>query len=198
MNLIEKQTQVTRELYQINAETLKALFGLTGEGLTRLVSLNTEFMRDLPQSRDPGQFFEMQREYGRTLLQGVREDLEQRGEILKSAFSRTTDVLRGAWTEAGVTTQDTVEDLANASAEIESAVSAAADEMNEQLEQISGIGAAIGEQLRKAGIVSLSQVAELDIDALADETHPLHSLRGRIEADKWIEQARKLMKPLTH
>jgi len=61
------------------------------------------------------------------------------------------------------------------------------------LTEINGVGPALAKRLQDAGLASLQDVAGLDPKALEDDSHPLHDLKGRIAADRWIAQARRLV-----
>ncbi len=79
--------------------------------------------------------------------------------------------------------------------ELESApASAPAAEMDDpdDLSSIKGIGPKLVKQLRKRGITRFDQIATLSESDLDDKKHPLHSMKGRIVKDNWIEQAARL------
>jgi chromosome segregation ATPase len=82
--------------------------------------------------------------------------------------------------------------------ELETAPPAAAVALPEEAEEpddlssIKGIGPKLVKQLRKRGISRFDQIATLSESDLDDEKHPLHSMKGRILKDNWIEQAAKL------
>lgn len=63
----------------------------------------------------------------------------------------------------------------------------------DDLTRIHGVGPKLAEQLNDLGIHHYRQIAELDEEALADESHVLHGHRGRIVRDSWVEQAVRLV-----
>ena len=69
---------------------------------------------------------------------------------------------------------------------------AAHSEEPDDLSSIKGIGPKLVKQLRKRGVTRFDQIATLSESDLDDEKHPLHSMKGRIIKDNWIEQAARL------
>ena len=63
---------------------------------------------------------------------------------------------------------------------------------SDDLSLLSGVGPVLEKKLHEAGITSFKQIAELTPDA-AKELDEKLKLRGRIEREEWIEQARELM-----
>ncbi len=63
---------------------------------------------------------------------------------------------------------------------------------SDDLSLLSGVGPVLEKKLHEAGITSFRQIAELTPEA-AKELDEKLNLRGRIEREEWIEQARELM-----
>ncbi len=81
--------------------------------------------------------------------------------------------------------------LTQLEADRQSASSAPRDELTE----VRGIGDKLAGQLKLAGFATLADLAALDVRALEDPDHPLHSMRARIRRDAWIDQAMTLSAP---
>ena len=62
----------------------------------------------------------------------------------------------------------------------------------DDLSQIRGVGPKLVAQLAELGITRFDQIAMLSEADLDDEAHVLHTLKGRILKDGWIEQAARL------
>ncbi len=62
----------------------------------------------------------------------------------------------------------------------------------DDLSLIAGVGAVIVKKLKAEGITSLMQVADLTPDRIAELDEKL-ALRGRIEREEWVEQAKELL-----
>ncbi len=62
----------------------------------------------------------------------------------------------------------------------------------DDLSLLSGVGPVLEKKLREAGITTFRQIAELTPEA-AKELDEKLNLRGRIEREEWIEQAKELM-----
>ncbi len=62
----------------------------------------------------------------------------------------------------------------------------------DDLSLLSGVGPVLEKKLREAGISTFRQIAELTPEQAAELDEKLN-LRGRIEREEWIEQAKELM-----
>lgn len=62
----------------------------------------------------------------------------------------------------------------------------------DDLKLIKGIGAGIEAKLNQAGIFSFRQISELSANRIVEVANVLESFPGRIERDRWVEQASKL------
>lgn len=69
--------------------------------------------------------------------------------------------------------------------------------VNDDLTQLKGMGAKLAEQFRELGFSEFAQIAALDLVDLEAPDHPLFNLRGRVERNEWIEQAKALVPPLS-
>ena len=67
-----------------------------------------------------------------------------------------------------------------------------ATEAPDDLTTIKGIGAVLQEKLNKAGIVSYQQVADFTA-ADIERINNMLDFRGRIEREKWVEQAKAML-----
>lgn len=98
MNIIEKQTELTKSLYEINSSTFKELATLQRENLEKYFEANRTFGERLPEVKSVTDFVSLQREYGETLMTNTREAFETQNEIVRGAFEETTEALRHAFT----------------------------------------------------------------------------------------------------
>jgi hypothetical protein len=97
MNPIEKTTKVGRDLFEINADTLRKIAELSAENFKKYLELNQDYLQKLPEVRELSAFVELQRDYGQTLWQGIQDDVKARGEIIRGAVEQTGAVIRGAF-----------------------------------------------------------------------------------------------------
>jgi large subunit ribosomal protein L21 len=70
---------------------------------------------------------------------------------------------------------------------------AADKKVSDDLKQLSGVGPALEKKLNAAGLTSFSQIAAWtakDVAAMDDSL----SLKGKIEKEGWVKQAKKLSK----
>jgi len=89
MNIIEKQTELGRTLFQINTNTVREYAQMQRENVEKYFELNRSYTEKLPEIRDMGSFMELQREYNETLWNGVRESVKGQTELLKTAMEDT-------------------------------------------------------------------------------------------------------------
>ena len=99
-NPFEKQANLGRELFELNADTVRRITELSSENFKKYMELNQDFAQKLPEVSDISTFVELQREYGQTLWEGVREDLSARGSIVREAVEQTGGLIRGVFTSA--------------------------------------------------------------------------------------------------
>lgn len=197
MNILERQATIAREMAEINIDTLRRMADLAFDGSHRFVEMNARFVEGVAKRPGMSELFSLQREYGRSLVTGVRDDLQGAGAVLRSAASRSAGVLRGEWQE----TRSAVEEFAESGVDFVKEKAQAAkvhveETIEEELERVDGIGSVYATQLREAGIITLAQLAALSPEVLNDASHPLHELKARIESEDWIGQARVLVNPV--
>ena len=94
MNILEKQADLGRTIFEINQNTIQELFKATQENVQKYFALNSEFGQKLPEVRDVSSFVELQREYGETLWGNVREATESQTQIVRSAVEETGNAVR--------------------------------------------------------------------------------------------------------
>ena len=97
MSVLEKQANLGRELFEINTHVARRMFEISGEGVKQYFATNQEFAQKLTEVRDVTSFVELQREYGTALYNGMNERLQTRGEVLKEAVERGSEVVRSAF-----------------------------------------------------------------------------------------------------
>lgn len=97
MNIIERQTELGRSLYEINTATMNEMVELGRKNIETYLEVNRSFGEKLPEVRELSAFFDLQREYGETLWNNAREAMESQNAILTSAFSETRDALGTAF-----------------------------------------------------------------------------------------------------
>lgn len=97
MNIIEKQTELGKSLYEINTSTAKEYFNLQRSNLEAYLEVNREFGSRLPEVNDVSSVLTLQREYNETLWNHAKASVEAQTELLKGAFSETRDALKTAF-----------------------------------------------------------------------------------------------------
>lgn len=97
MSMIEKQAKLGRELLELNVDTVRKFAELSSENFRKYMELNQNYVEKLPEIREVGAFVELQRDYGQSLWEGVREDFKARGDIVRTAVEHTGSLIRGAF-----------------------------------------------------------------------------------------------------
>lgn len=100
MSFIQRQIQLGRELFEINTSTVRRMVEQDVENIRKYFELNTEFAKKIPEVREVSSFVELQREYGESVWEGVKEAAQQRGELLRDTVQHAGGAMRGAWSGA--------------------------------------------------------------------------------------------------
>lgn len=106
MNIIEKQTELTKSLYAINTTAMKEFATMQQENLQKYIETNRSFGEKLPEVKDISSFVELQREYSATLWSNVKDSFEHQNELFRSAMEETRDAVKHAFTS-----EDVLEDM---------------------------------------------------------------------------------------
>ena len=99
MSIIERQAELGKSLYEINTSTLKNLAELQRTNVEKYFAVNQTFGERLPEVREVGTLFSLQREYGETLWNNAREAMELQNGILRTAFESSREALQTAFTQ---------------------------------------------------------------------------------------------------
>ena len=100
MSVMENQMKLGRDLFEINTQVARRMSEIAGEGIKQYFETNQEFAKRLTEVRDVTTFVELQRDYSKTLYNGLTERLQTQGEVVKDAVERGGEVLRGAFSTA--------------------------------------------------------------------------------------------------
>jgi len=109
MNVIERQTELTKSLYSINTTALKEFASQQKANVERYIELNKSFGEKLPEVKDIPGFFTLQREYGETLWTNTKAAFETQSELVKTTFEETRDAFKVALTAEASSEEKTVE-----------------------------------------------------------------------------------------
>jgi hypothetical protein len=104
MNMIEKQTELGKSLYEINTSTVSEIAELSRKNIEQYIEVNKSFGEKLPELREINDFMSLQREYGETMVSNVRTAIETQNAILQNAFTESREAFQAAFT-----TETTVE-----------------------------------------------------------------------------------------
>ena len=98
MNIIEKQAELGKSLYQINSNIVGEIAEMSRKNIERYMEVNRSFGEKLPEVKEVGSFISLQREYGETLWNDAREAMESQNALLQGAFTETREAIQGAFT----------------------------------------------------------------------------------------------------
>lgn len=184
------------QLWAINRQTAADLMNVTGESIGQWMDLNNQYLRHVIEQPAPYRVLQLNAEYSRNLLVGVWSDARKRADVMTRASREIVAVFTdggiSAGASAGAVSAAVAELVTKPNASVGEFKEAAQEAMDDDLEQINGIGEAMARTLRESGIGTIAELAMLEISSLQDETHPLHSIAGRIVAGEWVGQARAL------
>ncbi len=102
MNVIEKQTELTKSLYSINSGALKEFTSQQKANVEKYIETNKNFGERLPEVRDISGFLTLQREYGESLWANAKSAFETQNELVKTTFEETRDAFKLAMTTGEV------------------------------------------------------------------------------------------------
>ena len=103
MNPFEKQLQIGRELFELNANALRRMVELDADSFRAMVETNQSFFARLPEVKDLPGFVSLQREYGETVWNGAQEAMKERGDLLRDSMGKAGELVRGAFDAAAET-----------------------------------------------------------------------------------------------
>jgi hypothetical protein len=117
MNVIERQTELTKSLYSINSAALKEFASQQKANVEKYMETNKSFGETLPEIKGVTEFFSLQREYSESLWANAKTAFEIQNELVKGTFEETRDAFKAA-----LTTEDTVVEKVEAAEEKAEAV----------------------------------------------------------------------------
>lgn len=97
MSLLEKQTALGKNLYQINAESLRSLVELQRDNLEQYFELNKIYLGKLPRVGGIKNFLDLQREYNQNIWEGVKTSIQARTEIVKDALQESSAAVKATY-----------------------------------------------------------------------------------------------------
>ena len=102
MNIIEKQTELGKSLYEINTSTMKEYLAMQRANIEKYVEVNREFGTRLPEVKDISSAVELQREYNEMVWNQAKESMAAQTELLKGAFNETREALKSAYNPSDI------------------------------------------------------------------------------------------------
>jgi hypothetical protein len=97
MSIRDRQADLGKNLFQINANTLRGLAELGRDNVEKYFELSASYFEKLPEVDGLSGFVELQREYNETMWEGVKESAQSQADLLKDALEESGDVLKAAF-----------------------------------------------------------------------------------------------------
>lgn len=98
MNIVQKQVEMGRALFEINQNTFQELARAQQDNVKKYFELNSDFSKRLPEVKDVSTFVELQREYNETLWTGIKDTTRGQVEVIKTAAEESGQAVRKAFT----------------------------------------------------------------------------------------------------
>lgn len=103
MNILEKQAELGRKLFDINMNAVSELIKTQQDGMLAYLESNTEYGKKLPEIKDVTTAMEMSREYGETVWSNFRSSSEAQVSIVRSAMEEAGEAVRASFKPEGET-----------------------------------------------------------------------------------------------
>jgi hypothetical protein len=97
MNIKDRQIELGKNLFQINANTFRGLAELGRDNVEKYFELNASYWEKLPDVDGFAGYVELQREYNESIWEGVKESAQSQADLLKDALEDSGDVLKAAF-----------------------------------------------------------------------------------------------------
>lgn len=209
MNVVQGPARLVQQVMGVNLDTLDQAVDLWRASTNRYLDASETFVEELAQVDGITAFGAVHRHYAELIARSAMADVSAYAMAVSSAAIRSNDLWQHGW-------QTVMEFSGRQASRVESAVTRAAtvvaeplaprtaqeqeieDAFDDRLDRINGIGAGFLKQLHEAGITSITQIAELHLEDLQQEDHPLHTLQARIESGRWVDQAQALISGKLH
>lgn len=98
MNILQKQTEFGRSVFEISQNAFQDLARIQQDNLKNYFDLNNDFSQKLTDVQDVAGFVELQRDYSQSLWNGVKKTTKGQAEILRTAIEETGEAVRKVYT----------------------------------------------------------------------------------------------------
>jgi hypothetical protein len=99
MSIRDRQIELGKNLFQINANTLRGLAELGRDNVEKYFELNASYWEKLPEVGGFTGFVELQREYNESMWEGVKESAQSQADLFKDALEESGDALKAAFAQ---------------------------------------------------------------------------------------------------
>ena len=93
MNMIERQIDLQRQLFELQSETWRKLFEQGSASSQRMMDLGGS-LTESSTGADFAAWGDKQRQFAESLWTSYQDDLRERGEIMRDAFTQASSLIR--------------------------------------------------------------------------------------------------------
>ena len=97
MSIADRQNELGKHLFQINANTLRGIGELQRDSVEKYFELNAAYWEKLADVTDLSGFVELQREFNEEMWNGVKESTQTQADLFKDALEDTGGAFRAAF-----------------------------------------------------------------------------------------------------
>ena len=97
MNMIERQTELGKSLYEININVVRSFVRVQRENIKKYIETSREFGSRIPELNGVRSAIELQYEYNATLWRNAMAALEAQNELVISTTSETREALMSVY-----------------------------------------------------------------------------------------------------
>jgi hypothetical protein len=98
-NPMEKAQQLGQKLFEIQTSTMQELATMQQKNLENYFEMTRQFTSHLPETQDPQQLLDLQREVSESLWKNYQETSENTGKLVRTAWDEVGDAYRSAFTQ---------------------------------------------------------------------------------------------------
>ena len=97
MNILERQGELGRSLFQINTGTLRSLAELQKDNVEKYFEMNAAYWDKLPDVKDVSEYLELQRDYNESVWLGVKDSTQVQADLVKDALEEAGEAVKVAF-----------------------------------------------------------------------------------------------------
>lgn len=97
MSSKDTQTTLGKNLFQINANTLRGMAELQRDNIEKYFELNANYWERIGEVGEFTDFFELQRDYNESMWNGFKESVQSQTGLIKDALEESSGAVKAAF-----------------------------------------------------------------------------------------------------